>query len=177
MNVIRRATKGDLPAIHNIQNIEFRSKIFIEPLPAVEDFVESTIQRIAEGNEEYFVQETDGILTGFVRLLKKEEWEALSWGKWLNTLVYACFVVSFDVLKLEKVRFAIREDNARVIHLYKKFKFRNIGQELVVYRASLLAPLQTISVNHYEITREEFEERREIIRKTSLELTFQVNGS
>lgn len=174
MNIIRRATEADLPGIHSIQDIEFRSKIFVEPLPPLQEFLEVTSRRMSEGTEQYFVLEIDGALSGFVRLLKKKDWEALSWGKWLNTLVYACFVVSFDILHLEKVTFAIREDNVRVNHLYKKFQFRNTGQELLTYRLSLFDFLRTVSVNYYEITKEEFEEKREIIRKTSLDLTFQV---
>ena len=176
MNIIRKGIETDLPGIHAMQDIEFRSKIFVEPLPPLDEFIESTSRRMREGKEKYFILETDGALNGFVRLLKKKEWEALSWGKWLNTLVYACFVVSFDVLKLEKVTFAIREDNNRVNHLYKKFQFRKTGQELLTYRWSILDRLRTVSVNQYEITREEFEERRETIRKSSLELTFQVES-
>ena len=174
MHIIRRANEADLSGIHAMQDIEFRTNIFVEPLPPADEFVASTLQRMANGVEQYFVLETDGTLNGFVRLLKKKDWEALSWGKWLNTLVYACFVVSFDFLKLDKVTFAIREDNVRVNHLYKKFQFRKTGQELLTYRRSILDHLRTVSVNHYEITKEEFDERRDLIRKTSMELEFQV---
>ena len=174
MNIIRRASEPDLPGIHRIQDVDFRSKVFVEPLPEVDEFVEATARKMAAGEEQYFVLETDGVLTGFVRLMKKKDWEALSWGKWLNTLVFACFVVSFDILKLDKLTFAIREDNTRVIHLYKKFQFRKVGQELIVFRWSLWDGLRTVTVNHYEITNEEFQEKREIIRKSSMDLTFQV---
>ena len=174
MNVIRRATEADLPAIHKIQDIEFRNQVFIEPLPKVEEFVKQTTASIEAGVEQYFVLEIDGVMSGFVRLLKKQEWEGLSWGKWLNTLLYACYVVTFDFLKLEKLVFAIREDNARVLHLYKKFQFRRVGSELIVYRRSILDAVRTVSVYHYEITKEEFDKRREAIRKTSLPLEFQM---
>ena len=174
MNIIRRAAESDLPGIHQIQDIEFRSKVFLEVLLPLEEFCQTTAQRMAAGVEQYFVHEKDGELAGFIRLLKREEWEGLSWGKWLNTLLYSCFVVTFDFLKLEKLTFAIREDNARVIHLYKRFQFRKVSQEFMVYRWSFSDPIRTISIDHYEITRAEFDQRREAIKKTSMDVTFQI---
>jgi hypothetical protein len=151
--------------------------VFIEPLPKVEEFVKQTAANIAAGGEQYFVLEIDGVMSGFVRLLKKQEWEGLSWGKWLNTLLYACYVITFDFLKLPKLVFAIRENNARVLHLYKKFQFRRVGSELMVYRRNIMDAIRTVTIYHYEITKEEFDERREAIRKTSLPLEFDIEQS
>ena len=172
MNIIRRADRSDLHVIHKMQDLPFRDRVFIEPLAPREQFVEQTERNILEGQEHYYVQDLEGSIVGFIRLLKKQDWEALIWGKWLNTLVYAGQVVSFRRLQLPKLVFAVRDDNKRAIHLYKKFEFRKVGQEFICYRNSILSPVKTTNLTHYEITAEEFESKEELIRKHSLPLSF-----
>src|SRR3990172_6124776 len=147
MNMIRPALASDLPDIHQMQNIEFRDKVFIEPLPPCEEFVMETIDRMELGRERLYVMEVDGKVNGFVRLLfKGKDWEALTWGKWLNTLAYASCVLAFEKSDLPKLVFAVRLDNKRVIHLYQKFNFRRTGQELVFYRPQLFGYMKTTSL-------------------------------
>ena len=172
MNVIRRADRADLNEIHRMQDLPFRDRVFLEWLPPRQEFVERTERNILDGFEHYYVQESEGSIVGFIRLLKKNEWEALTWGKWLNTLLYACGIVSFRKLQVPKVIFAVRDDNKRVMHMYKKYEFRNVGQEFLCYRTSLLAPLKTTNLTHYEITAEEFDLKEEQMRKHSLPLSF-----
>jgi len=172
MNIIRRAEKADLNRIYDLQNVPFRDRVFIEPLWAKEKFIQDTAERMEKGSEYYYLQESDGFVAGFIRLLEKNNWEALTWGKWLNTLLYACGIVSFEKLQLPKVIFAVRDDNKRVLHLYKKHSFRFVGKEFVCFRSGILAPIQATNLTHYEITPEEFWQRAEEMRKNSLPLTF-----
>jgi hypothetical protein len=172
MNIIRRADRADLNEIHRMQDLPFRDRVFIEPLLSRQEFVQQTENNILEGLEHYYVQESEGSVVGFIRLLKRGEWEALTWGKWLNTLLYACGIVSFRQLHLPRVIFAVREDNRRVHHMYKKYDFRNVGQEFLCYRTSILSPIKTTNLTHYEITAEEFELKEEQMRKHSLPLSF-----
>jgi hypothetical protein len=172
MNIIRRADRADLNEIHKMQDLPFRDRVFIEPLPSRPEFVAQAERNMIEGLEHYYVQESEGSVVGFIRLLKKNKWEALTWGKWLNTLLYACGIVSFRQLQLPCVIFAVRDDNKRVHHMYKKYDFRNVGQEFLCYRSSILSPIKTTNLTHYEITAEEFELKEEQMRKHSLPLSF-----
>jgi RimJ/RimL family protein N-acetyltransferase len=176
MNIIRPALASDLPDIHQMQDIEFRDKVFIEPLPSCEEFVMETQDRIDLGRERLYVFEVDGKVSGFVRLLfKGREWEALTWGKWINTLAYASCVLAFERPEsdIPKLVFAVRLDNKRVIHLYQKFNFRRTGQELVFYRPHLFSALKTTSLNYYELTREEYlGEKADFMRKNAMQLEF-----
>ena len=172
MNTIRRAEITDLPEIHRIQDVPILDRVFIEPLYSKEEFIQDTVARMNNGAEFYYVQESEGSIVGFIRFFQKKDWEVLTWGKWLNTLLYATGIVAFEKLKLPKVVFAVRHDNKRVIHLYKKHNFRNVGQDFVCYRKNFLAPLQTTNVTQYEITAEEFWEKAEDMRKNSLPLLF-----
>jgi hypothetical protein len=172
MNIIRRATYEELSEIHKMQDVPFRDHVFLEPLWPIERFKKETIERLENGTEHYFIHESDGSIAGFVRLLLRGDWEALTWGKWLNTLVYACGVVSFDQLNVPKLTFAVRDDNRRVLHLYQKFKFRKVSREFYPYRKTLFAPIQTINLTHFEITSEEFQVIRPVMRENSLLLTF-----
>ena len=172
MNTIRKAEAADLPQIHKLQDVPFRDQVFLEPLWPLEKFTKDTMERIENGEEHYFIHESDGSMSGFIRLLLRADWEALTWGKWLNTLLYACGIVSFDQLDLPKVKFAVRDDNRRVLHLYKKHDFRRVGREFLPYRKHILAPVQTVNLTHYEITAEEFKQKSEAMRENSLLLTF-----
>jgi len=172
MNIIRKAEVGDMPQIHKLQDVPFRDQVFLEPLWPIEKFTQDTMARYENGTEHYYVHESEGSITGFIRLLHRTHWEALTWGKWLNTLLYACGIVSFEKLNLPKVIFAVRDDNRRVFHLYKKHDFRRVGKEFVCYRKNILAPVQTVNLTHYEITAEEFWEKSEAMRKNSLAVTF-----
>jgi hypothetical protein len=172
MNIIRKANTSELSTIYRMQNIEFRERVFIQPLNTEAEFVEIAEQRIRKGIEHYFVQESDGAVTGFICLLNRSDWEVVTWGKWLNTLLYATGIVSFETLRLPKVLFAVRTDNKRIMHLYKKHHFRNVGQEFICYRPNMLGPVKTTNLTHYEITADEFWERAEAMRKNSLLLTF-----
>jgi hypothetical protein len=172
MNIIRRADRADLNEIHRMQDLPFRDRVFIEPLLSRDEFVAQSERNVLAGLEHYYVQESEGAVVGFIRLLKKKEWEALTWGKWLNTLLYACGIVAFHQLHLPKVTFAVRDDNKRVHHMYKKYQFRNLGQEFLCYRSSILGPLKTTNLTHYEITAEEFALKEELMRKHSLPLSF-----
>ena len=172
MNTIRKAELSDLSEIYRIQNVPFRDHVFIEPLYSLEEFIQDTKKRMQVNGEYYYVQESEGSIEGFIRLLQKGHWEVLTWGKWLNTLLYATGIVSFEKIGLPKVIFAVRFDNKRVVHLYKKHNFRNIGQDFVCYRPSILAPIRTANVTQYEITAEEFWEKAEEMKKNSLPLKF-----
>ncbi|HSP07716.1 MAG TPA: hypothetical protein VLR94_11100, partial [Acidobacteriota bacterium] len=67
---------------------------------------------------------------------------------------------------------AIRQNNKRVCKAYEKFRIRKTGQEMVCYQqGSFLGYIATANLIYYEMTREEFEERREWLRKNSFEVT------
>ena len=172
MNTIRKATLSDLPEIYRIQNVPFRDHVFIEPLYSKEEFIQETLARMEHGVESYYVQESEDSIVGFIRFFQKQDWEVLTWGKWLNTLLYATGIVAFEKLNLPKVIFAIRLDNKRVLHLYKKHEFRNVGQDFVCYRPNILASIRTTNVTLYEITAEEFWAKAEDMKKNSLPLKF-----
>jgi hypothetical protein len=172
MNTIRKADISDLPEIYRIQDVPFRDTVFIEPLYSLEEFLRDTKGRIQANAECYYVQESEGSMVGFIRFFQKKDWEVLTWGKWLNTLLYATGIVSFEKMRLPKVIFAVRFDNKRVVHLYKKHNFRNVAQDFVCYRPSILAPIRTTNVTQYEITAEEFWEKAEDMKKNSLPLKF-----
>jgi RimJ/RimL family protein N-acetyltransferase len=172
MNIIRKAELKDLQEIYRIQDVSFRDHVFIEPLESMDEFIRDTKRRMEADGEFYYVQEFEGSIVGFIRLLKKNDWEVLTWGKWLNTLLYATGIVAFEKMGLPKVIFAVRFDNKRVVHLYKKHNFRNVGQDFVCYRPNILAPIRTTNVTLYEITAEEFWEKAEDMKKNSLPLKF-----
>jgi hypothetical protein len=173
MNVIRKADRSDLFAIHRMQDTPFRDRVFIDPLLPRKEFVERAESRIQKGLEHYFVQDSQGTIVGFIRFVMKSNWHAFTWGKWLNTLVYASNVVAFNRLELPRLIFPVREDNKRLIHLYEKFEFRKVWQEFIFYRQTLLAPLRTTNVTYYDITHEEFAVRADEMLKHSLPLTFE----
>lgn len=172
MNIIRKAEHSDLAEIYRIQDISFRDQVYIQPLLPLNEFIETTEQRIRDDLEHYYIQESEGSIVGFIHLFKKSDWEVLTWGKWLNTLLYATGIVSFEKLNLPKVIFGVRDDNKRVVHLYKKHQFRNVGKEFICYRPNILAPLKTTNLTHYEITAEEFWQKAEDMLKNSLPLSF-----
>jgi|GEM_PF-4835236 len=172
MNIIRKAETSDLSVIHRLQNNEFRERVFLQPLGSEAEFIATSEQRIRDGFEHYYVQESEGSIVGFIYFLNRTDWEVVTWGKWLNTLLYATGIVSFEKLHLPKVIFSVRTDNKRVLHFYKQHRFRNVGQEFICYRSNILGPVKTANLTQYEITDEEFWERAEAMRKNSLQLNF-----
>lgn len=151
-----------------------RERIFMHPLAPLEEFVEETATRMRRGLEYYFVLEQDGVLQGFSNLVKKgAQIEALTWGKWLNTLVFVSGVCNFEILGFPSLMFSVRHDNKRVIHLYRKFDFRKIGNEMHLYRMHQWGGLYSVGLYYFEVTAEEFKERRDIMERSSVKLTFQ----
>lgn len=173
MHIIRKAAEEDLPRIHELQDVEFRDTVFVETLSPVDEFVAETKARLEAGLEHLYVQESDGSVTGFVRFLQKANgWEALTWGKWINTLAYASVILAFEKLGFSKLLFSVRLENKRVMHLYEKFDFRRTGVELYFYRTQRLGFIKTTNLQHFELTADEFREKAESMRKNSLNVIF-----
>lgn len=172
MNIIRRADRADLHQIHRIQDIPFRDRVFTMPLLRRDEFVQRAERNMIDGLEHYYVHEAEGTVVGFIWLLKRQEWEALTWGKWLNTLLYACGVVAFRKLHLPGLVFSVLDDNKRVRHLYENYRFRNIGQEFYFYRDSQFGRLKTANLTHYKVTPEDLDRLEDQLRKRSLPLSF-----
>lgn len=171
MNVIRPVQPTDLPIIYDMQLVPFRDQVFTYPLKSYALFEKESIQKLTSGFEYYFLMEQDGLPAGFVQFLKSsDDWEALTWGKWLNTLVYATGVLAFDKLQFPKLTFSVRHNNKRVIHLYEKFQFRKVKQLSILYDQGLFNVLTHL--NLYEVTDQEFRERSLVMKKNSLPLIF-----
>lgn len=156
-----------------MQNVPFRDVVYANYLPRYPTFEENTRYAIKKGRELYYLFEVDGRPDGFVQYIKNQfDWNIIVWGKWLNTLIYLGLKTAYDDLGCPNVTSAIRQNNKRVCKAYDKFKIRKTGQEMVCYRqGSVLGYIATANLIYYEMTREEFEDRREFLRSQSLEVT------
>ena len=174
MHIVRRAMEADFRRIYDIQNVPFRDKVFLEPLLSFDRFVNETRERMDAGVEQFFVLESEGTVSGFIRFLKKGNgWEALTWGRWINTLAYAASVLAFEKLGFDKLIFSVRLENERVLRLYSKFNGRRTNMELLTYRQYEFGPIKTANLQHFELTPEEFLERAESMRKDALKIVFE----
>lgn len=173
MNVFRPATIDDLETIYGMQNVPFREVVYAKYLPRFEYFRDDTIYNIQGGYEAYYMFEVDGRPDGFVQYIKGEtSWNIIVWGKWLNTLIYLGLKTAYDDLGCPNVTSAIRQDNKRVLKAYQKFQIRRTGSEMVAYRkGSIFGFIAVANLIYYEMTREEFEERREFLASQSLPVT------
>ena len=127
MHVIRVASGKDLPVIHRLQNIPLREQILNTPLPPYEQFFAETMSRLGS-SEHYFLHETDGQPAGFVQYTRTPETcEPTVWGRWLNTLVFACAKIAFDHLNVPKLNWSVRKANKRAVQCYDRFHFRRTG--------------------------------------------------
>lgn len=172
MYVFRPALLEELPMIHRMQDIPFRHVVYANNLPKLEDFVENETHAIQTGQEQYYLFEVDGRPDGFVQYLKREkDWSIIVWGKWLNTLIYLGLKTAYDDLGCPNVTSAVRDTNKRVTKAYEKFRIRRTGSEMTLYRpGGIFGYIATANLIYYEMTREEFEERREFLRSQSLDV-------
>lgn len=172
MYVFRPASLEDLRIIHGMQDIPFRHIVYANNLPKLEDFVENETRAIQAGQEQYYMFDVDGRPDGFVQYVKHEmDWNIIVWGKWLNTLIYLGLKTAYDDLGCPKVTSAIRETNKRVCKAYEKFRIRRTGSEMTLYRpGGIFGYITSANLIYYEMTREEFEERREFLRSQSLDV-------
>lgn len=156
-----------------MQNVPFRDVVYANYLPRYSTFEENTRYAIKKGRELFYLFEVDGKPDGFVQYIKNQfDWNIIVWGKWLNTLIYLGLKTAYDDLGCPNVTSAIRQNNKRVCRAYDKFKIRKTGQEMVCYRqGGILGYIATANLVYYEMTREEFEERREFLRSQSLDVT------
>jgi hypothetical protein len=174
MHIIRRALEADFQRIYELQNVPFRDKVFLEPLHSLDSFLKETKDRCDNGLEQFFVLDSDGTVSGFIRFVKTQNgWEALTWGRWMNTLAYASAVLAFEKLGFPKLVFSVRLENERVLRLYSKFNGRRTGMELINYREFEFGPIKTANLQYFELTPEEYRERAESMRKDSLQLVFE----
>jgi hypothetical protein len=174
MHIIRRASVADLPRVYELQNVPFREIALMEPLLPLDRFVKEAQERFDAGIQQLFVLDSDGIISGFIVFFKKEHgWEAVGWGRWMNSLAYATFVLAFEKLGFPKLIFAVRLENERFLHLCNKFQFRRTNMELIYYRDYEFGPIKSANLQHFEITPEEYLERAESMGKDSLKLVFE----
>lgn len=173
MYVFRPAKLEELPLIHQMQDIPFRNVVYANNLPKLEYFLENETAAINAGRELYYFFEVDGKPDGFVQYVKNEkDWNIIVWGKWLNTLIYLGLKTAYDDLGCPNVTSAIKESNKRVRKAYQKFSIRRTGAEMTFFRpGGGKGYITAANLIYYEMTREEFEERRELLRSQSLEVT------
>ena len=174
MFTFRPAAPSDLTAIHSMQNVPFREQVFARPFPHLDRYLQETANQIASGKEYYFILEETGSLRGFVWFQQVEgDWYATIWGRFLKTLVYAGTTVAFDKLRLPKLLWCVRQTNQRMIQICDLFRFRSLGETPVLWTREQHPYVVQVTLNYYEITAEEFQEKASLLRQQSLPLLFQ----
>ena len=167
------ASRSDLVAIYHLQNKPFRDRVFANRLPVLERFLQEATTRLEKGEEQYYILEEDKSPIGFTQYLKTaEEWDVIYWGKWINTLTYASFKVAFEDLGLKKLRGAVRDTNKRMLRIHERLGIRRIGRESLLYMRELFGGVAVAHFIYFEITAEEFLQKRSMLRKHSLEIVF-----
>lgn len=176
MNVLRPATLADLPALYRLQDTPYREKVFTEPLPPLERFIQETEERMHAGREYYFVFEQDSAPVGFIEYRSPEETTSI-WGKWLSTLCYACAVIAFEDLKFSKLVWYTRATNKPMLRTCDKMRFRRTGERTVCYIADLFAFIAIGKIILFELTSEEYNINREWMRSLALPLDIRFRRS
>ncbi len=175
MYTYRKATEADLPTIHHMQDVPFRDHVYANVLPDEAEFCQVGAHRMQSGEETFYMLEHDGAPEGFVHYIRPPggHTDIIVWGRWIKTLMYAAMKVAFDQLGCDRVFAAVRQDNKRVIKIYRDYNIRKIGQEMTMYRPrGIFAGLTTAGFNYYEMTLEEFREKEEELRRQSVEIVF-----
>jgi RimJ/RimL family protein N-acetyltransferase len=176
MVVVRPATLADLPVIHKLQNTPYREKVFTEPLPPLERFIQESEERMNAGKQYYFVFEQDSAPLGFIEYRHPEETTSI-WGKWLSTLCYACAVLAFDDLNFSKLIWYTRATNKPMLRTCDKMKFRRTGETSVCYIADLFAFVAIGKLTLFELTSEEFALNRKWMKSLALPVDIRFRGS
>lgn len=172
MYLSRPAKIEDLPSIYQLQNIPFREMAYANTIAKLEDFIEHESEAMKTRSEIYYIFEVQGKPAGFIQYIKNEnDWATIIWGKWLNTLIYLAFKIAYDDLGCPKLTFAIKETNKRIRKACEKFSLRRTGAELTFFRGGGKGYITSANLIYYELTREEFDERRELLRSQSLDVT------
>lgn len=169
MVVVRPAVPADLRVIHQLQDIPYREKVFVEPLPPFEDFLRETEERIKAGEQYYFVFEQDSIPMGFIEYRKSAETTSI-WGKWLSTLCYACAVVAFDDLKFSKLTWYTRANNKPMLRTCEKMKFRRTGEKGICNITEGFAFIAIGKLIFFELTSQEFSANRHWMKELALDV-------
>lgn len=167
--VVRPAVPADLPAIHQLQNIPHREKVFVDPLPPLKNFVEESKARIETGRLHYYMFEENSVPTGFIKYESEEESTTI-WGKWLSTLVYACGVLAFDDLQFSKLTWYTRAANKPMIRTCEKMKFRRTDEKDVLNITEGFAFIAIGKLIYFEITAAEFHAQRHWMKDLALPL-------
>jgi len=170
---IRPATITDLQLVYDMQNVEFREMVFIEPLAPRETFLPQTEKNIGDGKEFYYIFEENGRPDGFIQY---DICQTTSiWGKWLNTLIFCCAKLAFDDLKFNKLTWYSRASNKRMIRACDKFHFRRIGERSVCNITEGFGFVAVGKIYYYELTSQEFHDNESWMSKLGhpVEIEFQ----
>ena len=175
MYVLRPASLGDIPVIHRLQNIPYREKVFIEPLPALEEFLRISEEKM-HGEQFYYMFEQDSAPLGFIEYRQKHETTSI-WGRWLNTLVYGCAVLAFDDLQLSKLNWYTRAINKPMIKTCEKMKFRKTGEKDICNITQGFSFIAIGKLIFYELTAEEFHANRHRMKELALPVEIRFRSS
>lgn len=173
MKIFRPAVRSDLQAVHALQNVPYRDRVYALPLPPYENFQEETLEKLKNQEKFLYVLEEDQIPIGYTEYFKSPKgWDLIFWGKWLNTLAYASGKVAFEDLRLSKLSGVVRQENKRTIRILEKFDIRKVRQDYHLYYKPANFGLASTYLYYYEITPEEFQERSALMRQQSLGVIF-----
>lgn len=167
MIVVRPATVSELPIIHRLQDIPYREKVFAEPLPPLEAFVEESAARMSEEREFYYLVEQESTPLGFIEYRSPEQTTSI-WGKWLSTLCYACAVLAFEDLKFSNLIWYTRAINKPMLRTCDKMKFRKTGEKSVCRISEGFAFIAIGKLVLFELTPAEFYKNCEWMKALSM---------
>lgn len=155
MYVLRPASVSELCVIYHLQNIPYREKVFIEPLPSLEAFVRASEVKMNAGEQFFYMFEQDSAPLGFIEYQKSHQTTSI-WGRWLNTLAYGCAVLAFEDLKLTRLNWYTRAINKAMIRTCEKMKFRRTGEKDICNITQGFSFIAIGKLFFYELTAEEF---------------------
>jgi RimJ/RimL family protein N-acetyltransferase len=164
MYLLRPALMEELSLIHQMQNVPHREKVFTEPLPPLEEFIDLSRDRMHAGEEFYYVFEENGKATGFIEYRRSLETTSI-WGRWLKTLIYAGGVLAFNDLKFPKLKWYTRAINKPMLAACSQFKFRRVGENEVCTITEGFGFIAVGKTILFELDSEEFKANQEWMEK------------
>jgi hypothetical protein len=153
-----------------MQNIPFRSEVFVNHLASFEIFEAITRTAIEERRQKIYILERNSVMAGYSHYhMAENTCEIIVWGRWLKTLMYASLKVAFDTLGVQSIHSTVRKDNKRVVSAYEYFSGRVIGRELLPFQQKgILGKISMVGVLIYQLTLEEFRAKEEMFCKQAM---------
>lgn len=168
---LRPAASNDLPTIYNLQNIPYRERVFVDPLPSQDEFVRNASEKMHLQDQYYYIFEQNGSPLGWIEYQKNPETTSI-WGKWFSTLVYGCALLAFDDLKFSRLNWYTRAINKPMLKTCEKMKFRKTGEREVCNITQGFSFIAIGKIFMFELTSAEFQANRNWMQKLALPVEF-----